>query len=55
MSVEMVDRVEGKFCKKADEIELGRESRRGKILGSVAKYWAMVKTEWRGQTTKTVL
>ena len=34
MSVEIVDWVVGKFCKKAAESELGREGRRGKILSS---------------------
>jgi hypothetical protein len=43
MSVVIVDWVEGKFFKKTAESELGKESRRGKILSSVAKYWAMVK------------
>jgi hypothetical protein len=43
MSVEILDWVGGKFCKKAAENELGRESRRWKILSSVAKYWAVVK------------
>jgi len=43
MSVEIGDWVEWKFCKKAAEIELGRERKKWKILSSVAKYWAMVK------------
>jgi hypothetical protein len=52
--VEIVDTVEGRFCKKvlriprsaanrAAESELGREGRRGKILTYVAKYWVRVK------------
>jgi hypothetical protein len=32
MGVEIVDWVVGKYCKKAAERELGRESRRGNIL-----------------------
>jgi hypothetical protein len=42
--------VQGRFCKKvlsatngAAESELGSKSRRGKIVSSVAKYWAKVK------------
>lgn len=52
-----LDNINGQFCKKimalpscaADrfaELELGRESRRGGVMGLIVKYWQKVMSSW---------
>lgn len=52
--MEIVDWVQGEFCKKAGESELGRQSRIEKILSSDAKYRAVVK-KWERRVGRAVL